>query len=187
MNPSQNFKLQALLVLFLLQPQTLQSQGTEHSIQIYGDRKVSVTIQNGMPVPAEDKFIKIQAAGLMMSKDKTDPSKQIYHWAFGLSSKTDRVIKSIRIDELSKNKPDRPVIEDLKPQFKDKYWSNQTDGRPTDEATAPWLHDKKNSQFLYKFTIDFENGDPSTLVQMAVISNMAKIVLLMPVPNKPKK
>jgi len=174
-----------MLSLLLVQAQGLYSQTKEVSVDIFGNRKISVVMKDGMPNPAEDKNIKIQVAGLGSSPDKGDPTKRAIFWIFGFTQKQGPKITEVKIEELYTDRPDRLVTTDVTPTLKKNEWSTHTDAVVISEATTPWLYERKNSAFLFRFTVQFEGGTQSVLHQMSIFPSQAKVYLIEPI--KPKK
>jgi len=173
-----------LLPCLLLQAQGLNAQVKEVAVVIFGDRKVSVTMKDGMPTPAEDKNIKIQVAGLGSSPDKSDPTKRTVFWMFGFTQKQGPKIIEINIEEMTSDKPDRLVTTDAAPTLKKDYWSFNAEPVVISESTTPWLYETRNSAFLFRFTIRFEGGSQSVLNQMSIFPGQAKTYLLQPIKAK---
>lgn len=173
-----------LLPCLLLHAHGLNAQGKEVTVAIFGDRKVSVTMKDGMPISAEDKNIKIQVAGLGSSPDKSDPTKRTLFWMFGFTQKQGPKIIEIKLEELSSDKPDRLVTTDAVPNLKKDYWSFTAEPVVISESTTPWLYESRNSAFLFRFTIRFEGGSQSVLDQMSIFPGQAKTYLIQPIKAK---
>ena len=86
-----------LIPLVMLQAQGLYSQAKDVSIAISGNRTITVAMKDGMPLPAEDRNIKIQVAGLGSSPDKADPSKRAIFWIFGFTQKDGPKISEVKM------------------------------------------------------------------------------------------
>ena len=150
------------------------SQDQRIKLPVFGQDKIEIAINKGLPLPAEDKNIKIEVAGLVAGADKTESAKRSIFWIFGFTQKNDSKVARVRIEELFQGKPARLVITDGMPEIKNKQWSWSDEKLPISKETTPWLYDSKTSGFLFRFIIEFENGDQSILHQLSVISPQAK-------------
>ena len=169
-----------LLPLALFQSQGLNSQSTEVSVAIFGNRTISVGMKNGMPIPAEDKFIKIRVAGLGTSPDKNNPTKRAVFWIYGFTQKQGPKITEVKIEEVFVDKADRLVTTDAAPTLKKSEWSAHTDAVLIGESTTPWLYEKNHSVFIFRFTVQFEGGTQSVLYQASAFPTHAKSYLILP-------
>jgi len=150
------------------------SQDQRIKLPVFGQDKIEIVFNNGLPLPAEDKNIKIEVAGLGAGADKTEPTKRSIFWIFGFTQKNDSKVTRIQIEELFQGKPARLVIVDGMPEIKNKQWSWSGEKLIISNETTPWLYDSKTSGFLFRFTIQFENGNQTILHQLSVISPQAK-------------
>jgi hypothetical protein len=118
------------------------------------------------------------------SPDKTDPTKRAIFWIFGFTQKQGPKISEVEIEEVYSDKPDRLVTTDVSPALKDNEWSTHTEAVVIGESTTLWLYEKKNSAFMFKFTVQFEGGGESVLYQMSIFPSQAKTHLVQPLKEK---
>lgn len=183
--PHSAFNLSGVLVpLVFLQSQGLYSQAKTVSVEISGNRTITIPTKDGMPLPAEDKNIKIQVAGLGTGPDKTDPTKRTIFWIFGFTQKQGPKITEVKIEEVYADKPDRLVTTDESPTLEKNDWSAHTESIAISESTTPWLFEPKNSTFIFRFSVQFEGGSQSVLYQMSTFPAQAKIYLVQPIKKK---
>ena len=173
-----------LIPLVMLQAEGLYSQAKDVSIAISGNRTITVAMKDGMPLPAEDKNIKIQVAGLGSGPDKADPSKRAIFWIFGFTQKDGPKISEVKIEEVYTEKSDRPVTTEGAPTWKKNDWSAHTEPVVISESTTPWIYEPKNSVFMFRFTIQFEGGSQSVLHQLSIFPAQAKAYLSQPIKKK---
>jgi hypothetical protein len=173
-----------LFPCLLLQAIGLNAQTKEVSVAVFGDRKVTVVLKDGMPIPAEDKNIKIHTTGLVSGPDKVDPARRAIFWIFGFTQKQGPKIIGIKIEEVSSDKADRLVINDSEPVLKKDSWSFSAEPVVISESSTPFMYENRNSAFLFRFTIQFEGGSQSVLNQMSIFPVQAKKYLVLPIKAK---
>jgi len=173
-----------LIPLVMFQAQGLYSQTKDVSIAVSGNRTITIAMKDGMPLPAEDRNIKIQVAGLGSAPDKADPTKRAIFWIFGFTQKDGPKISEVKIEEVYTEKPDRLVTTDGSPTLKKSEWSTHTESVVISESTTPWIYEPKNSVFMFRFTIQFEGGGQSILHQLSMFPAQAKAYLSQPIKKK---
>ena len=172
---SKTIHLCILGFLFAHSP-ALLSQESKIQFKIFNGETVTPILNNGTPSLVENAFIKIDKPKIIYS-----PSKLMIDWIFGLTNKCDRKIKKIRIEESYTDKPNCIKLKDTDPKFIRHQWSGQTaqtDDSPISKTMIPWLYENNDSYFLFRFTVEFEVGEPSVLTQLFILTCDFKAAIL---------
>ncbi|MDR1708649.1 MAG: hypothetical protein LBS70_02905 [Candidatus Accumulibacter sp.] len=156
---------------------------------VAGGQKVLLKVSKRGAVPAEDAKIRITAAAVLVGSLREN--EPVLVWSFGLTSKTADKISKITVENVFPDDPAALLVMDEQPKFRygDKsnngYWIGRAEkGDPKD---IPWLRSKGISEFVFRFTVFFEDGTQSTLYQLCLFSDDHKQFFINAAENVRKK
>jgi hypothetical protein len=132
-------------------------------------------VTNGGPIPAENDYFKIEAAGFIVGPSKENPKSAVLTWGFGLTSKTGLQINQVNVVGVFPSKTERLLLKDSSPTLNEKnFWSGTTSSLEANSASTPWLYENRASLYVFKFVIKPVNKPEVILYQPAIFSETAK-------------
>jgi hypothetical protein len=154
--------------------------------RIAGGKYIRLPVTDAGSVPAENRKVRIDEAGILMSAASDDPDWQFgvtdsdeprLAWKFGFTAKSLRNLEYVKVHEVAPSDDAVSLVADLNPVLTDGYWSSKVAGVPIGTQTTPWLYKRKASIFVFRFTIKERNRKPFVLYQPAWFSAEAKALL----------
>ena len=131
---------------------------------------VQLPVTDAGPIPTENKVAKIEVAGFGILKQNNKP---LLYWSFGLTLKEDKMLKLIRVSDVTPESETIVLINDDTPIIEKNYWEKSLEPKEINRENFPWLYQAKPTIKLFKFTIELE-GQQTELYQLAWYSRQAK-------------
>jgi hypothetical protein len=157
-----------LLVIGCNPPNTYMGQKVvEMPFPIAGGQTIKLRAIDSGPIPAENDQFKIEVAGFNIGPLKDQPKTPGLTWMFALTSKNGGPLRSVQIEEVSPSDPPISLLRDSTPKLKSNGWSGSAPTTAVSKEAIPWLFTSKTSIFIFKFTIQPENGTEQVLYQAA--------------------
>jgi hypothetical protein len=176
-----------VLILFLLSAagkRTYMGQRVfDMSFAIAGGKTVSLPVTDAGPIPAENRTVKIESAGIAIrpavlgsSSTSFDPphGEALLSWGFMFTLKTSKTLERVAVEEVFPSDVARVLVNDQSPSLRGKVWSGGTVGVAPDPASALWLFTDEPSVFVFRFTIEVAGKTPVVLYQPAWFSQASK-------------
>ena len=163
----------ALLMLFPAVASAANSNGTSESdvrdmpFVIAGGKIVSLPATDAGPIPAENDYCKIEAAGIGMGHDHRDPKRILMFWGFSVRMKSSEAPERITIEEVAPSDVEKLVLDDMKPILHDSVWSTRTSPIEPNAQATPWVYSDKATIFVFRFTIKPIGKAPIVMYQPA--------------------
>lgn len=148
------------------------------TFKVDAGKTISLPVTRAGALPAENEHYKIEFAGFSASVKKGNPAESELVWGFGLTAKSAIELASVTIEVVTTNGELERVVEDRTPALKGKRWTGRMPPLPMTREAVPWLYEKGNSTFVFKFTIQAKDGSSAVLYQPSVISSGAKSMYL---------
>lgn len=136
----------------------------------------------GQPRPRENKFMKIELAGLEGSPLRSGPGLA-YLFAFVLKQPVQ--VTRVRVEDLTDKQPVL-LVDDRAPKVTGDRWSGRTRAQPMTHGNFPWVFDDFHTKKLFRFTVSTRDQGEISLEQPARFDVAIKEVLRKINPKKSK-
>lgn len=171
------FSVLPLLLVGCTPTRTYQGQPVKDvPFVIAGGQVIQHPITDGGPLPAENEFFKIEAAGLAFSRDQGNPTLR---WVFGMTGKKGQKVDRVLIEMVAPHDPALVLVDDKNPSFKGRNWSASTIPFPATKDKTPWLYQPNASVFVFRFTISVSGQTDQILFQPTWFSARMKAALVL--------
>jgi hypothetical protein len=114
------------------------------------------------PRPRENKFMKMDAAGITTSRLSSGPALA---YVFMFSLKQPIKMTRVRVDDLT-NKPPVLLIDDRKPKVTNNQWQGVTQASSMTQS-FPWMFDSSTTKKVFRITVFAEGQGEIVLKQPA--------------------
>ena len=141
---------------------------------IAGGQSVSLPMTDAGPISAENEKAKILVAGFGVVPSKQNEKQAALLWGFDFEAKSSKQLESVIVDEVSPSQTSVTLVEDKAPVLKNGVWSGTAKSIAANSASTPWLFNKKQSVYVFRFTIQFSGEPAFILYQPAWFSGPAK-------------
>ena len=172
-------RLMILRALLLLAVSALaEAQPVEKTFKlpfkIAGVGWMDLRVSTAGALPAEDRKVRIEVAGILVSPSKEEPKRANLLWTFGFTNKGMKAVESVRVEEVSPTEVAITRVDDASPEFKDGYWIGNSVPTEATRDTQPWLYAEGPSNFVFRFSVKEPGKEPRVLYQVAAFSQEAK-------------
>ena len=147
----------------------------EMPFRIAGGKTLMLPVTDAGMVPAETAEIRIEEAGLLItrSKDEWQPAKIV--WQFGFENRSLGRIESVTIERVAPDARATLVLVDGDLAVANGvHWTGSADALEASPKGSPWLYEEGPSIFVFRFDIKPTSGKQVTLYQPVWYSAKAK-------------
>ena len=137
----------------------------------------------GQPRPRENKFMKMEAAGLTMSRLPSGAGALAYGFMFAL--KQPIKIERVRVEDITDRQPVL-LVDDRAPKIAKSRWTGDSRVRPLTPEHYPWMFDGKTTKKLFRITVTSSDQGEITLEQPATYEASSKRLMLQVAPKLKK-
>jgi hypothetical protein len=134
----------------------------------------------GQPKPRENKFMKIEVAGLQA---RALPSGPGLAQSFMFVLKQPIQVTRVRVEDLTDKQPIL-LVDDRAPKVADNRWTGMTRVVPMTPANFPWVFDDFVTRKLYRITLSTQEQGEISLEQPATFEVAVKKMLRRINPKK---
>lgn len=163
-----------LSILIVLLSPAIARETHNATFVIAGGQSVSLPITDAGPISAENDKAKILVAGFGIVPSKQNERQAALLWGFDFEVKSGKQLESVVVDEVSPSQTAVTLVEDNAPVLKNGVWSGTAKSIPANSTSTPWLYSKKQSVYVFRFTIRFAGEPAFVLYQPTWFSGPAK-------------
>ena len=146
----------------------------EKPFRTAGGKILMLPVTDAGAVPAETPEIRIEEAGLLLSRSKDEWQLPAVVWQFGFENKSLGRIESVSIERVAPDDPASPVLVDDHGVGNGQHWTGSAEPVAASPASSPWLYEEGDSIFVFRFDIIPTSGKKVTLYQPVWYSAKAK-------------
>ncbi|MBU1122158.1 MAG: hypothetical protein KKF54_05655 [Candidatus Omnitrophica bacterium] len=162
-----------ILSLFIL-VSIVNAQEQFFEIKSSEGKTLQLPVTDAGPVPFENEIAKIEMAGFGIT---LQDNKFLLYWIFGLKSKIDTKLNSVRVFDVTPGSGTILLVGDDSPNLVKNYWKKSLTPNEINKDNFPWLFEKGTTIKLFKFTLQFKDKEIE-LYQLAWYSQQVKEKLL---------
>ena len=141
--------------------------------KISGGEIVYLPVTDSGPIPSEDEVAKIEVAGYLIGPGKGENKRAYLTWTFSVSFKQKKDLVSVRVEDVTDDKPIL-LVEDKLPIINNDIWKGKHKPLLINEDSLPWIYDKKTTIKVFKFTLTFKDNSTNIIYQPAWYSKQVK-------------
>lgn len=148
------------------------------SFEVEKDRTISLPMTRSGAMPSETQDYKIIGADYSAALKKGDPAESGFTMNFLFRSKTSKELEFVVIDQVFAGGKLVRVLEDKSPVLNKGTWMGKSASVSAEKSASPWLYEKGNSTFLFKFTIKAKHEEGVEIYQPSLFSKETKAIYL---------
>jgi hypothetical protein len=132
---------------------------------VLGGEKIIAEVEEGVPLPAESRGVKIEVAGFEIIEGRLV-------FTFGLSTTLE--VTRVFIEDVSGSEA-VALVEDPSPVLNDGYWRGDAKPLSLSKSGVPWVWQRGDTTKVFRFTVGVRGAErPIILNQPAVYSGSVK-------------